>query len=132
MKPKVLVTAIILLLFKSARIRADAGAEPESNPDSNPDAGAKPVIITEGAYRRAPYPGVKAMHDMGHVHKKAPVDPMLGPEVENDPLMSSGSNDWPQYKEITREDRKMLGQRQNDKFLKNVPKVKCQSKNFAN
>ena len=80
--------------------------------DAGAAADSQPVLITAGAYRKA-VPGEDSA-----VQKKVKFGRNI--LLEKDPLMSSGSNAWPQYKEITKEDRE---QRENDKFLKHVPKV---------
>lgn len=124
---------LLLLTLVTNQVYCDAEADAvpvskaEAHAEAVPEAGPKagPVIITTAAYRRAPPPGLPPMSTMNHVHKK-PMAMTMGLVEPEDPLMSSGSNDWPQYTEITRQDRELMmtdQQRQNDKFLKEVPKV---------
>lgn len=78
---------------------------------TNGDSSADPVSVVAGAYRAPPVLTVKTrdemLADVGEVKKK-----------------------WKMYNvEITKEDRESRGldavkQRKNDKFLKNVPKVR--------
>ncbi len=92
-----------------------ASADPGADPGAG--AGAIPVQVRTGAYRRPE----ASIHSSVQKKMKPLTSTTLSQANPTDDL------NWSQYSmEITKEDREMqmLRQRQNDKFMKNTPKVR--------
>ena len=127
---------ISLLLLVTVKADADAEAKPAAaaaaKPAAEPAAESRPVQITPVAYRKAPSP----LLDL-HGLEPAGSSPAVQKVLPAFPTDRDNGDDWPQYsREITREDREVwrraeieededvVLQRQNDKFLKHIPKVR--------